>query len=230
MGCISSNAKACTADGVVRGCVRRKNAGKRIHVRATGSASFAPGYRNNLRSGERNRNESLYQAMKTFKRGRRRVAVILILLVDAGFAGWGAMAAAFPDFLSGPGGKPILLAGYEGYTGTSWSDIASTSPATADYMELLFRMYGMFNLVFGLITVAIAITAFRRGERWAWWTILAGNTIALISAMTYDRTVRAIGPFELSEYLGLVLIFIALAITWNGGNFPAWPNRQLRTG
>ena len=145
---------------------------------------------------------------------RRKIAVAFILIVDGGFIAWGGMAAAFPNYLSGPGGKPILPAGYEGFTGLSWAEIATTSPATADYMELLFRMYGMFNLVFGLITVAIAVTAFRRGERWAWWTILVGNVIALISAMTYDRTVRAIGPFEVSEYVGLALIFIALAITW----------------
>ena len=31
--------------------------------------------------------------------------------------------------------------------------------------------------------------------------------------MTYDWTVSAIGPFELSEYLGLVLVFGALAVT-----------------
>jgi hypothetical protein len=31
--------------------------------------------------------------------------------------------------------------------------------------------------------------------------------------MTYDKIVNAIGPFELSEYLGLVLVYGALAIT-----------------
>jgi len=29
-----------------------------------------------------------------------------------------------------------------------------------------------------------------------------GNTVALVTATTYDRTVNAIGPFEVSEYLG----------------------------
>jgi hypothetical protein len=60
---------------------------------------------------------------------------------------------------------------------------------------------------------AIAVTAFRRGERWAWWTLLIGNTIALLSAMTYDKTVHAIGPFELTEYLGLLLVWGAFAIS-----------------
>jgi hypothetical protein len=144
---------------------------------------------------------------------RRRIAWILILIADAGFAAWGAMAAAFPDLLAGPGGTPILTAGYEGFSKGSWSELAGTSPMTAKYIVVLFRMYGVFNVVFGLMAIAITVTAFRRGERWAWWALLVGNTIAFVSAMTYDRTVNAIGPFELSEYLGLAAIYGALAVT-----------------
>jgi hypothetical protein len=144
---------------------------------------------------------------------RRQVAWMLVLLVDAGFVAWGAMAAAFPDHLLGPRGLPILVAGYEGFTGSVWSELATESSATAAYITVLFRMYGMFNVAFGLMAGAIAITAFRRGDRWAWWALLVGNTIALVSAMTYDWTVNAIGLFELSEYVGLAATAIALAIT-----------------
>jgi hypothetical protein len=56
-------------------------------------------------------------------------------------------------------------------------------------------------------------TAFRRGERWAWWALLVGNSIAFVSAMTYDRIVGAIGPFEWSEYLGLAVVCGSLAVT-----------------
>jgi hypothetical protein len=144
---------------------------------------------------------------------RRQVAWILILIVDAGFVAWGAMAAALPDLLAGPGGMPILTAGYEGFSKGSWSELASTAPMTANYIVILFRMYGVFNLIFGVMAAAIAVTAFRRGESWAWWTLLVGHTIALGSAMRYDWVVNAIGPFELSEYLGLALICGALAVT-----------------
>jgi len=143
----------------------------------------------------------------------RRIAWILILIVDVGFVAWGAMAAAFLDRLIGPGGKSILPAGYEGYSKAAWSELVRSAPAAAKYMDVLFRTYGMYNVVIGLMGSAIAVTAFRRGERWAWWTLLAGNTIALISAITYDRLVNAIGPFEMTEYLGLALVWGALIIT-----------------
>ena len=144
---------------------------------------------------------------------QRRIASILILIVDVGLIAWGLMAAAWPDYLLGPGGTPILTAGYEGFSGGSWSELSTPSPLAARYMEVLFRMYGIFNAAFGLMGSAIAVTAFRRGDRWAWWALLVGNTIALVSAMRYDWIVNAIGPFELTEYLGLAMIYGALAVT-----------------
>lgn len=143
----------------------------------------------------------------------QRIGWVLILVVDVGYIAWGASAAVSPDHLLGPGGKAILPAGYEGYSGASWSELAAAFPPIAGYMKVLYRMYGVYNVLFGLMGSAIALTAFRRGERWAWWTLLVGNTVALLSAMTYDKAVNAIGPFELSEYLGLALVWVALAAT-----------------
>ena len=37
--------------------------------------------------------------------------------------------------------------------------------------------------------------------------------MAVGSAMGYDWIVNAIGPFELTEYLGLAMIWAALAVT-----------------
>jgi hypothetical protein len=143
---------------------------------------------------------------------RQNIACVLILIVDLGYIAWGVGAAAAPGRLLGPGGKAILPAGFEGYTGGSWSELAASSPLTAGYMTVLYRMYGIYNVMFGLLGSAIAVTAFRRGERWAWWMLLVGNTVALVSAMTYDKTVNAIGPFEVTEYVGLALIWTALAV------------------
>jgi hypothetical protein len=143
----------------------------------------------------------------------RRVAWILILLADIGLLAWGAMAAIAPEHLLGPDSKPILTAEYENFTGGSWSELVNMSPKAAEFITLVFRMYGIYIVAFGLLAIAIAVTAFRRGDRWAWWVLLVGNTLAFVSAMTYDWTVSAIGPFELTEYLGLAGIYLALAVT-----------------
>lgn len=148
----------------------------------------------------------------------RRVSWVVILIADAGLLAWGAVAALAPERLPGPGLAPILAAGYEGFTKRSWSDLANTSPATIAFMTVLFRVYGAYIVAFGLLAIAVSATALRRGEPWAWWALLAGNTIAYGAAMAYDLTVGAIGPFEMSEYLGLGVIYAALAVT---APFPA---------
>lgn len=148
---------------------------------------------------------------------RRRVAWILILIAEVGFLAWAVMAAIAPDHLLGPSSAPILNAEYEGFTGSSWSGLAASSPLATGFMTLLFRMYGTYGVAFSLMAIAITVTAFRRGDRWAWWALLVGNTLAFVAAMRYDWIVRAIGPFELTEYLGLAAIYLALALVvpWN---------------
>ena len=143
----------------------------------------------------------------------RQIAVILMLLADVGLLAWGAMAAIAPERLLGPNSAPILHAEYEGYTGNSWSELANTSPTTTVFMTIVFRMYGIYGVAFSLMAIAISVTAFRRGEGWAWWALLVGNTLTYVSAMRYDWIMRAIGPFELTEYLALVAVYVALAVT-----------------
>jgi hypothetical protein len=143
----------------------------------------------------------------------RRLAWILILIADVGLLAWGAMAAIAPEHLLGPGSAPILNAEYEGFTGYSWSELTSTSPMATEFMTLVFRMYGIYGVAFALMAIAITVTAFRRGDGWAWWALLVGNTLTYISAMTYDQIAHAVGPFELTEYLGLAAIYLALAVT-----------------
>ena len=144
---------------------------------------------------------------------RRQLAVTLILVVDIGMILWGASAVIAPDGLLGPGGKAILPAGFEGYSGGSWSVPLDSNPQSAAYMTVLFRLYAMFCVLFGFMGSAIALTAFRRGERWAWWTLLVANTVGLLSAMTYDKLVHAIGPFEVTEYFGLLFVCVSFAMT-----------------
>ena len=154
---------------------------------------------------------------------RRQIALTLILIVDVGYIAWGAGAAVSPERLPGPSGKGILPAAYEGYSGGSWSQLVSASPSTAGYIKVMYRMYGIYCALFGLLASTIALTAFRRGERWAWWALFVGNTVALVSAITMDKLSHAIGPFELTEYLGVVLVWAALALTYRASNIPTAP-------
>ena len=143
----------------------------------------------------------------------RRLAWLVVVIGDVGLLAWGVMAALAPGHLLGPDSAPILQAEYESFTGHSWSELMAVSPKATDFMTVLFRVYGAYVAAVGLLAIMVAATAFRRGDRWAWWALLVGNTIAFGGAMIYDRIVAAIGPFEILEYVGLVLIYAALAVT-----------------
>src|SRR5262245_2852477 len=100
---------------------------------------------------------------------RRRVAWLVILIADAGLLAWGAMAALRPQRLPGAGATPILTAGYESCTMRAWQELIGTSPKTAEFITLLFRLFGAYIVAFGILAIGISATAFKRGESWAWW-------------------------------------------------------------
>ena len=106
-----------------------------------------------------------------------------------------------------------MTKGYEHFTGRSWDELTNNFRSTADFVTLVFRVYGAYIVAFSAVAIAVALTAYRRGEAWAWWTLLIGNTIAYPSAMAYDLGVGFIGPFEALEYAALALIYIGLAVT-----------------
>jgi hypothetical protein len=57
---------------------------------------------------------------------------------------------------------------------------------------------------------------FRRGERWAWFTLLGGNVIGFGVPMTYDQITGAIGFFEILEFVAIAAVLVALAISARG--------------
>jgi hypothetical protein len=138
----------------------------------------------------------------------RHYAWLAIVIADAGLLLWGAMAALAPGC---PGA--CMTTGFETFTNQSWSDLVTGSASISTFVLLLFRVFGAYNVAFGLLGIAVAATAFRRGEPWAWWALLVTNTIAYGSAMTYDRMVGFIGPFEMLEYVCLAGVYAAAAIT-----------------
>jgi hypothetical protein len=133
----------------------------------------------------------------------RRWAWILILGADAGMAFYGLQAVATPA---------MMTAGYESYTGSSWTGLVASAPAAASYVLLLYRLVGGLNIALGLVLIAVTIGAYRRGARWAWFTLLAGNAIGFGLPMTYDQITGAIGPFEILEYVAVGMVLVALLV------------------
>ena len=138
----------------------------------------------------------------------RQFAWVGIVIADAGLLAWGALTVVAPQC---PGA--CMTNGYETFTRQSWSDLAAGSGSISSFLLLVFRVFGAYNVAFGFLGIAVAVTAFRRGDVWAWWALLLANTMAYGSAMTYDRLVGFIGTNEILEYVCLGAAYLALAVT-----------------
>ncbi len=139
---------------------------------------------------------------------RLRYAWVIVLLAEVGVLVYGVMAAVAPS---------ALVPGYESYSSRTWLELVAADTQTAAFILLLFRLLGAYNVAFAVLAIAIAATAFRRGEAWAWWALLAGNTLGFGAPMVYDQIVGEIGVFEMLEFVGIAAIYAALAATVPAG-------------
>jgi len=138
----------------------------------------------------------------------RQYAWLGIVVADAGLLACGALTVLAPEC---PGA--CMTNGFETFTRQPWTDLVAASASISNFLLLLFRVFGAYNVAFGLLAIAVAFTAFRRGEVWGWWALLITNTIVYGSAMTYDRLVGFIGTNEMLEYVCLGAAYAGLAVT-----------------
>lgn len=133
----------------------------------------------------------------------RQWAWALILAADAGIVLYGVMAVAMPT---------TMTAGYESYTGSTWASFAGGTPAVASYVLLLYRLVGGLNIGLGLALIAVVAGPYRRGERWAWFAVLAGNAVGFGVPMTYDQITGAVGSFEILEFVAVAAVVAGLLL------------------
>lgn len=99
-------------------------------------------------------------------------------------------------------------------TGEMWDELAASQPGIANYVVTTLRNGGLSLLGFAIFGIAIALTGFRRGEKWAWcvlWyfpVLLVGQALSNYYAVPYPvetAPVFVVGPFLIISLLGLLL-------------------------
>lgn len=124
--------------------------------------------------------------------------------VGGAILAWGAFAAVSPE---------ILTPGFEAYADISWQEYVSAHELQAGFTIVGFRLIGALNVALAINLIVISAIPFRRGEAWAWWLLLVGNTLAIGFPIVYDRVVGYVGVFELLEYVALGAVYLALGST-----------------
>ena len=102
----------------------------------------------------------------------------------------------------------------EAITGRTWEQLKVASPNAAAMIDLKLRLGGVQFLFLGLFSMAITLTGFRRGERWAWYTMwlyplfLGLHSLVILSAYKHPQ---AGIPVPLVSG-GVVLVVTALTL------------------
>jgi hypothetical protein len=66
----------------------------------------------------------------------------------------------------------------EQFTGLSWADIQAMGPAFPSWLVLFYDTTAVMMVFYGFLTALVAMTAFRRGERWAWLSLLVSFLVS----------------------------------------------------
>lgn len=115
---------------------------------------------------------------------------------------------------------------YEAITGGAWSTASALMPSLDRVATAAVRFAGFLGAVTSAFVIAIATTSFRRGERWAWWVMLALPVFAALDfslSAGYDAVTATSLVWDLAV-AGLAVA--SLAVTYRAFFAPVTPARE----
>lgn len=106
----------------------------------------------------------------------------------------------------------------QGITGMTWEQLGAASPNAANMIDFQVRAGGVNLLLMGLFSMAVALTGFRRGERWAWYTLWLWPfwlvLIILLLLSVYKQPGPGIPPPLVSGSIFFVITVLTLGLSF----------------
>jgi hypothetical protein len=97
-------------------------------------------------------------------------------------------------------------------TGTTWDALHAADKGAANLIDYQVRASGAYISLFGILSLAISITALRHGERWAWYAMWVWPLgVALIVAVLWSATQGPGNGIPVPFISGSITIVISLA-------------------
>ena len=104
--------------------------------------------------------------------------------------------------------KLLVEDDFKVFIGLEWNTFVESNQQVANYLLLIFRELSVIGFLLYCFSIAIIIMAYRKGEKWAWYTLFAGSTVEYIFLIILDSF---IGNIQ------FVIIFVILLLTaWVG--------------
>jgi len=102
---------------------------------------------------------------------------------------------------------PRVEKAYEKYAWIIISSVGVLNPRFFDLYDWYFRGGGLSDMGFGFLVTVISSTAYRRGERWAWYTLWSVPVFFL----GFTAITMSVGP-SASGLLPYLTLFVILSL------------------
>jgi len=100
----------------------------------------------------------------------------------------------------------------QSFMGKPWLDFVASNAKIASFISLFGRVLGVQLIIIGILAIAITLTAYRRGEKWSWYVLLAGNTLGWGSGLAMEGITGVI-PIVVVQAIILLIAYVGLAIS-----------------
>ena len=77
----------------------------------------------------------------------------------------------------------IFEADAQAVTKMPWTDLKASSPVASNFVIFIYGQMGLLKISWSLFILAITLTGFRRGEKWAWYMMLLAPILLVSDAV-----------------------------------------------
>lgn len=121
---------------------------------------------------------------------------------------------------------PVILTGAEGavqsLTGSTFSQLAASSPGVGNYVYYLIRVFAIFSAGLGAFFMVVSATAYRKGEVWAWYLTWVVPVLFLLDAVNDYYAFRYV---DVSSMIIAAIVVAGLLLPYR----KFFPSRQPRS-
>jgi hypothetical protein len=111
--------------------------------------------------------------------------------------------------------SPGILTGAENavetLTGTSFSQIAVSSPGVANYIYYLITIFAIFSAGLGAFIMVVSATAYRKGEVWAWYLTWV---VPVLFLLDFSNDYRVLGYVDFGSIVIIAILVAGLLLPY----------------
>jgi len=99
----------------------------------------------------------------------------------------------------------------ESLTGSTFSQLAASSPGVANYVYYLIRILAIFSAGLGAFLAVVSATAYRNGEAWAWYLTWV---VPVLFLLDLSNDYLAFGYVDVSSVVIVAILVAGLLLPY----------------